>query len=74
MLMDLFAHSLPRAVRHRRVHFHAFMIEVHDWLHRHRGDRVDTLLPDLAAETAQRYRVICFDEFHVHDVADAMIL
>jgi cell division protein ZapE len=74
LLMDLFAASLPRAIRHRRVHFHAFMIGVHDWLHRHRGDRVDTLLPDLAAETAAHCRVICFDEFHVHDVADAMIL
>jgi cell division protein ZapE len=35
---------------------------------------VDTLLPDLAEEIAARCRVICFDEFHVHDVADAMIL
>jgi cell division protein ZapE len=74
MLMDLFARSLPPAISHRRVHFHAFMIEVHDWLHRRRGDMVDTLLPDLAAEIAARHRVICFDEFHVHDVADAMIL
>ncbi len=74
MLMDMFAHSLPPGISHRRVHFHAFMIEVHDWLHRHRGDMVDTLLPDLAAEIAARCMVICFDEFHVHDVADAMIL
>ena len=71
MLMDLFGQSLPPAISHRRVHFHAFMIEVHDWLHRRRGDMVDTLLPDLAEEIAARHRVICFDEFHVHDVADA---
>ncbi|MEM7023881.1 MAG: cell division protein ZapE [Pseudomonadota bacterium] len=74
MLMDVFAKCLPLDVPHRRVHFHAFMIEVHDWLHRHRGDRVDSLIPDLAAEIAGRLRVLCFDEFHVHDVADAMIL
>jgi cell division protein ZapE len=74
MLMDMFAQSLPPDITHRRVHFHAFMIEVHDWLHRRRGDMVDALLPNLAEDIAERYRVICFDEFHVHDVADAMIL
>ncbi len=74
MLMDIFARSLPPEIKHRRVHFHAFMIEVHDWLHKRRGDRVDTLLPDLAKEIARDCRVLCFDELHVHDVADAMIL
>jgi cell division protein ZapE len=74
MLMDLFAQSLPPSIRHRRIHFHAFMIEVHDWLHRRRGDGVDALLPELAREIAERCRVLCFDEFHVHEVADALIL
>ncbi|NCC21796.1 MAG: cell division protein ZapE [Alphaproteobacteria bacterium] len=74
MLMDLFFRSLPDDVRKRRVHFHAFMIEVHDWLHVRRGSKVDTLLPDLAKEIAANTKLLCFDEFHVDDVADAMLL
>lgn len=74
MLMDMFYESLPESVKARRVHFHAFMIETHDWLHARRGDKVDTLLPDYAKHVAGQARVLCFDEFYVTDVADAMIL
>lgn len=79
MLMDLFYNSLPGEISKRRVHFHAFMIDVHDYFHSRReaddySDGIDGLLPSLAALIAARSKVICFDEFHVTDVADAMIL
>lgn len=79
MLMDLFYRTLPESLPRRRVHFHAFMIEVHDALHASRSAHaarggVDTALTDLAARIAHEAKVLCFDEFHVTDVADAMIL
>lgn len=83
MLMDLFYDCLPDDIPKRRVHFHAFMIDVHDYLHTSRHSQreakgvsqgVDATLPLLAARIAEKSRVLCFDEFHVVDVADAMIL
>lgn len=75
MLMDMFYDNLPGGISKRRVHFHEFMIETHDWLHARRaGKAVDNLLPDYAEYVADNAKVICFDEFHVTDVADAMIL
>jgi cell division protein ZapE len=79
MLMDIFYHALPASMRKRRVHFHAFMIDVHNYLHERReigdfGDGVDGALPSLALRLAEQADVLCFDEFHVTDVADAMIL
>lgn len=75
MLMDLFFANLPMTIKKRRVHFHAFMIETHDWLHAKRGGKaVDNLLPAYAKHVAAQTKVLCFDEFHVTDVADAMIL
>lgn len=74
MIMDLFYYELPAFIKKRRVHFHEFMIETHDWLHQNRAERVDDLLPQYAAYVADNIRVLCFDEFHVTDIADAMIL
>lgn len=79
MLMDLFFNAVPDDIPKRRVHFHAFMIEVHDYIHARRedddfDDGIDGVLPALAARIAEKSRVLCFDEFHVTDVADAMIL
>jgi cell division protein ZapE len=58
--------------RKTRVHFHAFMKAVHDDLRLHKHE-VDPLVA-VAGRIAKRHRLICFDEFHVSDVADAMIL
>jgi cell division protein ZapE len=79
MLMDLFYETVPEGIRKSRVHFHKFMIDVHDYIHSRResdGARegIDATLPLLAERIAEKSRVLCFDEFHVTDVADAMIL
>lgn len=70
-LLDLFYGCVPLA-RKQRVHFHHFMREVHRELDKlkHRPDPLDVL----AERIARRWRLICFDEMHVHDIADAMIL
>ena len=70
-LMDSFYLSLPLE-RKCRVHFHHFMRDVHRELEDLKG--TTDPLAALASRLAARYRMICFDEMHVNDIADAMIL
>jgi len=70
-LMDLFFESLTLK-RKWRIHFYDFMREVHDQLQRYQGNQDP--LEKIAKTYAQKTRVLCFDEFFVSDIADAMIL
>ena len=79
MLMDMFFDAVSTPSK-RRAHFHAFMADVHARLHERRlaikrgevaGD--DPIAP-VAAELAREESLLCFDEFSVRDIADAMIL
>jgi cell division protein ZapE len=70
-LMDCFFQSVP-LTRKTRLHFHEFMREVHRELQELKG--TPNPLQELGARIARRFRLICFDEFHVADVTDAMIL
>src|SRR5665213_1864749 len=72
MLMDMFYESLGLPHK-RRVHFYAFMIEVHDRIHAREAEKGDPIGP-VAAIIANDASVLCFDEFHITNIADAMIL
>jgi cell division protein ZapE len=76
MLMDLFFAAVP-VEKKRRVHFHAFMQEVHQsifaWQRDSDSDR-ESVIPDIAREISQKNWLLCFDELQVTDIADAMIL
>ena len=71
MLMDAFFVTVP-LVRKTRLHFHEFMREVQREMAALQGT-VDPLT-ELSRRIARRFRLICFDEFHIADVTDAMIL
>jgi cell division protein ZapE len=73
MLMDLFFAAAPVAKK-RRVHFNAFMLEVHRALHHWRRTASGDPIPPLARAIAEDVRLLCFDEFQVEDIADAMLL
>lgn len=73
MLMALFYEACPFKQK-RRVHFNTFMLEVHAFIHQSRQHHGADAITALAAKIRDSVYLLCFDEFHVTDIADAMIL
>ena len=73
MLMDLFVEALGD-IPVRRVHFHAFMQEIHAGMHKARAAGAQDALAPVAAEVAKDLRVLAFDEMQITDITDAMIV
>lgn len=79
MVMDLFFRHVEIKAK-KRIHFHTFMTEIHEGLWRlkkndqHQSHGTDGWLAILATQIAQEAQLICLDEFHVNNIADAMIL
>ena len=81
MIMDLFFEAVPVPLaRKRRIHFHGFMADVHARIHKYRQDlkagkvKGEDPIAPVAADLAKKSALLCFDEFAVTDIADAMIL
>ncbi len=72
MLMDLFVDQLD--VPSRRVHFHAFMQEIHSAMHQARQDGIEDSLAPVAEKVAKEVKVLAFDEMQITDITDAMIV
>lgn len=73
MLMDMFVDGLGE-IPARRVHFHAFMQEIHASMHKARKDGVEDALAPVAASVVKSVRVLAFDEMQITDITDAMIV
>jgi len=81
MIMDLFFEAVPVPLaRKRRIHFHGFMADVHARIHQYRQDlkagkvKGEDPIAPVARDLAKKSALLCFDEFAVTDIADAMIL
>ena len=70
-LVDSFYECIPGDKKHR-VHFHRFMLEIHEQLEN--LPKLPNPLEVIAQQLAENIKVLCLDEFHVHDIADAMLL
>jgi len=73
MLMDLFAEAVAIPAK-RRVHFHAFMQEVHAGMHAARKTGVDDALEPVAQAVIAQVRLLAFDEMQITDITDAMVV
>ncbi|MBX9590385.1 MAG: AFG1 family ATPase [Hyphomonadaceae bacterium] len=73
MLMDLFFETTTYRYK-RRTHFHEFMAEVHERIAQARKTHPGDPIPQVAAAIADKTAVLCFDEMHITDIADAMIV
>jgi cell division protein ZapE len=77
MLMDWCLHALEDVgIKAERWHFHAFMLDIHHHLNnlKAHSTKLESKIAKLAKKWSDRVDVLCFDEFHVTDVADAMIM
>lgn len=72
MLMDMFVQSL--SVPARRVHFHAFMQEIHEAMHKARAEGIEDTVRPVASSVAASVKVLAFDEMQITDITDAMIV
>jgi cell division protein ZapE len=69
--MDMFYKELP-IKKKRRIHFHRFMNDIHDQLNSKKD--ITNPIDHIAKDISQEISILCFDEFIVNDIADAMIL